>query len=156
MKIGDKLHCLETLNNLFGAPLFIKGQDYEILHITETGITLEHILYGNEFIEFDFDILSNFGVELKYGHKETYRHKMDENTLDKLTTIFNRSKIQMNFLFQLVDGDLEKLKELEIKIKNNHIHYCPGDKEEAQIILNMKLFTDERLTYIMKNFYGKV
>lgn len=71
MKIGDKLHCLETLNNLFGAPLFIKGHDYEILSITETGITLEHILYGNEFIEFDFDILSHFGVELKYGHKET-------------------------------------------------------------------------------------
>jgi hypothetical protein len=41
-----------------------------------------------------------------------------------------------------VDGDFEKLKQLEMKIKNCHCFYCPGDVEEVEKLLNMKTDDD--------------
>lgn len=55
-----------------------------------------------------------------------------------LTEQTNRSKGQTNFLYDLVDGDFEKLKELETNIKNCFVSYCPGDKEEVEKVLKMK------------------
>ena len=48
-----------------------------------------------------------------------------------------RSKGQTNYLFDLCDGDFQKLVKLEEKIKNNFIGYCPSSKEEIEKILNM-------------------
>ncbi len=60
---------------------------------------------------------------------------MDPGLLDRFTDVTNRSKAQTNFLFDLCDGDFQKLVMLEEKIKNNFLSYCPGDKEEVEKIL---------------------
>lgn len=56
MRKGEKLICKETVNNIFGNPLFEKGKEYEILYIdneqTEIMVTLNHTLYSNEYMEF--------------------------------------------------------------------------------------------------------
>lgn len=35
MKKGDKLVCLETINNMLGNPLFIMGKTYTILSVDD-------------------------------------------------------------------------------------------------------------------------
>jgi hypothetical protein len=55
--IGDKVRCLKTINNLLGWKLFIEGDTYEVLNVTDTGVTLNHILYANEFEEYDFNFI---------------------------------------------------------------------------------------------------
>ena len=62
---------------------------------------------------------------------------MEPGLLDRFTDVTNRSKAQTNFLFDLCDGDFQKLVRLEEKIKNNFLGYCPGDKEEVEKILAM-------------------
>ena len=63
---------------------------------------------------------------------------MNPDLLDRLTDATNRSKGQTNFLYDLCDGDLEKLLRLEEKIRNNFLSYCPDDKEEVEKILAME------------------
>jgi hypothetical protein len=65
MKQGDKLICLETINNLYGDPLFEKGKIYNVLYVNNENIkisvSLNHILYANEYSEFDLEwVLQNF------------------------------------------------------------------------------------------------
>ena len=62
----------------------------------------------------------------------------EKRLIDKISTVFNRSIQQTNFLFELLGNDFEKLINLELKIKNNFIHYCPGDLEEVDIIMNQE------------------
>lgn len=56
---GDKLQCHEDVNNIFGQPLFVKGEVYDILYVNNenvvTTICLNHILYANEYSEFDLE-----------------------------------------------------------------------------------------------------
>lgn len=65
MRTGDKLICLNNINNVFGKPLFIKGEEYTILSIDNEAVTkticLNHILYSNEYSDFDLEwIRKNF------------------------------------------------------------------------------------------------
>jgi hypothetical protein len=62
---------------------------------------------------------------------------MDKDLLDKFTDATNRSKGQTNFLFDLCDGNFQKIVLLEEKIRNNFLSYCPSDKEEIEKILTM-------------------
>lgn len=62
--------------------------------------------------------------------------------LDRFSKTVNRSRNQTHFLFNLLNGNLIKLIELEEKIKNNYITYCPSTLEECEKILTMK--TGER------------
>jgi len=62
---------------------------------------------------------------------------MEKDKLDKLTDVTNRGKGQTLFLLKLLDGDILKLLELEEKLKNNFLHYCPADKEECEKVLSM-------------------
>jgi hypothetical protein len=55
MKKGDKLTCLETINNILGNPLFIMGKTYTILNIDDDEIFLDHILYANEYNSFSIE-----------------------------------------------------------------------------------------------------
>lgn len=66
------------------------------------------------------------------------KYELDETRLNFLISKFNRSKNQTNFLYNLVDGDFDKLLVLELKIKRNFIHYCPGDVDSVNDILKMK------------------
>lgn len=61
MKKGDKLICLNTIKNVLGLPLFKEGEIYEILYIDSDEITLNHVLYANEFLPYSVDwVLKNF------------------------------------------------------------------------------------------------
>lgn len=77
-------------------------------------------------------------MELKYGHKKTYKHYLDKERLNWLTDRTNRSNAQTLFLFQLVDGDYEELKKLEMQLKNCFCHYCPADKEEVSKVMKLE------------------
>lgn len=74
---------------------------------------------------------------LKYGDTSNYKYKLEEDELKWLVSQTNRSVAQTQFLYNLVDGDFEKLKQLEEKLKNCFVSYCPGDKETLQKVLNM-------------------
>lgn len=62
--------------------------------------------------------------------------------LEKISSIFNRSHNQEKFLLSLLEDDINLLLDLEVRIKNLHIHYCPSDKEECDKILEMELPED--------------
>jgi len=66
------------------------------------------------------------------------KHSLDLERLNWLTDRTNRSNNQTQFLFDLVDGDFEKLKTLETQIKNCFLFYCPGDKDEVDKVLKME------------------
>jgi len=72
--------------------------------------------------------LENFNKELK----------LDKEKLEWITDKTNRSLGQTQFLYKLVEGDFEKLKKLEMQIKNCYIFYCPSTKKEVEKILKMK------------------
>ena len=62
---GDKLICTEDVNNVFGMPLFEKGKEYEVLYVdneqVKTFIVLNHVLYGNEYMEHELEwVLKRF------------------------------------------------------------------------------------------------
>lgn len=63
MKIGDKLICKKTIDNIYGMPLFIKDKIYTVLGILRSGkdsrIVLDHILYANEYTDFDIDFVND-------------------------------------------------------------------------------------------------
>lgn len=68
---------------------------------------------------------------------EQLKYLLPDNLLDALTNGTNRAKAQTQFLFDLCDGDLVKLFELEERIKNLHLSYCPGDKESVENVMQM-------------------
>ena len=62
---GDKLLCTEDVNNVFGMPLFEKNKEYEVLYVdnekVKTFIVLNHVLYGNEYMEHELQwVLKRF------------------------------------------------------------------------------------------------
>lgn len=81
-------------------------------------------------------------MKLQYGQVKTYKYKLDKERLNWLTDKTNRSNGQTLFLFQLVDGNFEKLKQLEIKIKNIFYSACPADKEAVQEVMRIKSKSD--------------
>jgi len=77
-------------------------------------------------------------MELKYRNTKTYKYELDKERLNWLTDKTNRSDAQTLFLFQLVDGDFEKLKEVEMQIKNCFYFACPSDKDELNKLMSMQ------------------
>jgi hypothetical protein len=75
-------------------------------------------------------------MELKYGHRNTYQHALDKERLEWLSKQTNRSNSQTEFLYQLVDGNFEKLKELEEQLKNCFVFGCPDSKEELEEVMS--------------------
>lgn len=59
MRKGEILICKETVNNIFGMPLFEKDKEYEVLYVDneqrEIMVTLNHNLYGNEYVQYPID-----------------------------------------------------------------------------------------------------
>ena len=80
MNVGDKLICINQINNVLGWPLFDKGKEYQILDIDydELGkimsATLNHTLYSSEYIEHKLDFIKN-----NFRTKEEFRQdKLNE------------------------------------------------------------------------------
>lgn len=65
--------------------------------------------------------------------------KLDKERMDWLTDRTNRSKNQTQFLFDLLDGDWNRLLLLEVKVKNNFLYYCPGDLESVVEVESLPL-----------------
>lgn len=61
---------------------------------------------------------------------------LDNERLNALTSFSNRSNGQTQFLFQLLEGDYDKLALLERKIKETFCSYCPDTKDEVEKILS--------------------
>jgi hypothetical protein len=72
---------------------------------------------------------------VKYGQSSTYPFELDKEKLEWLSDKVNRSRGQTLFLFQMVGGDFEKLKALEVQIKNCFVYYCPADVEEVEKVM---------------------
>jgi hypothetical protein len=72
---------------------------------------------------------------VKYGQSSTYSFELDKERLEWISDKVNRSKGQTQFLFQMVGGDFEKLKALEVQIKNCFVSYCPADAEEVEKVM---------------------
>ncbi len=72
---------------------------------------------------------------VKYGQSSTYPFELDKERLEWLSDKVNRSKGQTQFLFQMVGGDFEKLKALEVQMKNCFVSYCPADVEEVEKVM---------------------
>ena len=67
MRKGNKLICLNNIDNLLGQPLFIKDDVYDILYVdnedVQIMICLNHILYANEYNKFSLEFIkSNFSL----------------------------------------------------------------------------------------------
>ncbi len=77
------------------------------------------------------------GLTVQYGQGLTYLFELDAQRLGMLSNKTNRSHAQTQFLFQLVGGDFENLKALEIQIKNCFIAYCPGSVEDVEKIMEL-------------------
>jgi hypothetical protein len=61
----------------------------------------------------------------------------NEELLNDFTDLTNRHPRQEKFLFDLLNGDFDKLVELEEKLHRNFVFYCPGDLEECEKVLAM-------------------
>lgn len=61
---------------------------------------------------------------------------LPETLLDIITNVTNRSNNQTQFLFSMLQH-ITLLIDLEEKIKNHHISYCPNDIEECLKILSL-------------------
>ena len=62
---GDKLLCIKEVSNVFGLSPFKKGEVYEVLCVDneqiKTYITLNNMLYSNEYKEYEIEwVLNNF------------------------------------------------------------------------------------------------
>ena len=64
--------------------------------------------------------------------------ELDKETLNRLTDQTNRSNPQTQFLYELVGFDLEKLKQLEVQLKNCFVNYCPASLDEVNKVMNLK------------------
>ena len=80
---------------------------------------------------------------------------MDKNEIEALSTLFNRSYNQTLFLLNLVENDINVLIELETKIKENFIHYCPASINSINKILNFEFKKDFDVEKNRKNMVIK-
>lgn len=71
-KKDDKLVCIKDIDNMLGNPLFKKGEIYTILYISadKEDITLNHILYGNEYGILSEEYLDKNFISLKESRKQ--------------------------------------------------------------------------------------
>ena len=78
-------------------------------------------------------------MNINYGNSKTYQYELNQEDLNWLIERTNRSKGQTVFLYQLVDGDFDKLKHLEKQIKNSFYMCCPDNKDDVENILSKKI-----------------
>lgn len=60
---------------------------------------------------------------------------LEKQQLDNCSSLFNKSFRQTEFLYNLLNKDLNKLLALEVLMRMNHIWYCPGSISEVNGIL---------------------
>lgn len=68
---------------------------------------------------------------------ESTDSEINQMKIDNFTDATNRSRGQTQEILNLVDGDWDKVREIEKRIKGHHLFYSPGSKEECEKILAM-------------------
>lgn len=63
--------------------------------------------------------------------------QLGKQMVEVLTNRTNRSKGQTMFLLELLNGNYNKLLELEERLRNNFCYYCPADMQEVEKVLAM-------------------
>lgn len=63
---------------------------------------------------------------------------LNEAELNNIISKTNRSRNQTLFLYNLLNGDIELLKQVEMNLANSFNTYCPADMEEVNKILEFK------------------
>lgn len=69
---------------------------------------------------------------------DEFEHELDKETGKRFTRQANRSLRQSNELYSLLNGSLKGLIELELKIKNCFLHWCPSTVEEIESVMKME------------------
>jgi hypothetical protein len=72
---------------------------------------------------------------------------MKAEFVERLSKVTNRSRGQTLFLLDLLDNDVFKLLELEEKLRNNSLFYCPGNRESCEEVLAMENEGSYRLDF---------
>ena len=83
-------------------------------------------------------------MKLKYGHKKTYKHELNAEQLNELTSWTGRGVGQTQFLFQLVNGDFFKLELLEKQMKRYFVGSCPTSVNAVNEILFLEDYCKEQ------------
>ena len=78
--------------------------------------------------------------QIQYGKLETYEYTIEKVELEKIAVKYNRSTHQLLFLFQIVEGDIERLEILLISMKKHSICYCPSTKADVHILIMLDLY----------------
>lgn len=124
--MSDRLRMYVQTFSDISYQAYVKSKEYgDSLCIHHKNNTITFLLYNL------------FDSEVVKTEKKIEMCKGAEDFLNRLTIATNRSKGQTLFLLGLLDDDLFKLMELEEKIKNNFVGYCPESREECDKILAM-------------------
>jgi hypothetical protein len=54
---GNKYICIETIKNVFSMPIYEKGEIYEVMWVDDEYVTMNHILYANEYAQHSIKFL---------------------------------------------------------------------------------------------------
>lgn len=65
------------------------------------------------------------------------QYKLDQETLKYLVGRTNRAEHQTQFLYNVVGGNYVYLKQLEMKLKNALVSWCPENEEEVEYIMSL-------------------
>lgn len=72
-KVGDKLVCLDNINNFMGNILYKKGETYNVICVfNDEGdifITLDHTLIGNEYGDLPEQFIKGSFINIKKERK---------------------------------------------------------------------------------------
>lgn len=94
------------------------------------------VLWGGVPTDTDQALESRFFQD-KLKEFEDYDNGKGNGSWFARNTKSNRSKSQTLFLLDLVDGSYQSLWDLEMLLRYNHVHYCPGDKEEVSKVFKL-------------------
>ena len=136
-------HAVQWYKGRFAAPKQSELQSVlrdEDIHISVriNGKTYEVEIIHKDKKYFYQDGYKSWEEALEGGLLEGLKIKQIPILLDELVEKTNRSKGQTKFLYDMLGGNMDKLRKLEMNIKNCFISYCPGDLKTADKIIDMK------------------
>lgn len=113
--------------------------DYKTYVSFKGGVETKTIVADYSKLEYPMVIFATIVTKkvtkLTYGDKNSYKHQITEEQIKTIQKINNRKDHQINWLYQLVNGNFDDLIKLENIIKT--FNYCPGDKKTVKRLLKL-------------------
>jgi hypothetical protein len=107
--------------------------EYKIYVGFKDGVEKKIIVADYSKFEYPMVIVATVITKLTYGDKNSYKYQITEEQIKIIQKINNRKDHQINWLYQLVDGNFDNLIKLENIIKT--LNFCPGDKKTVKRLL---------------------